>query len=132
MKKDRVILAYGRKWDRRLSEKTGFKDIPKKEEGRRSGVYVLYNKKRVVYIGKSVKHKKSLRGRIGEHITDKLKNKWDSYSWFITRKKYTSDLEGLLHNIFWKIDDVEDNEVKAGIKARRYYQKSQLRILGDE
>ncbi len=121
MKKDRVILAFGRKWDKRLSENYKFKDIPKREEGRRSGVYILYNKKRIVYIGKC--EKRILRDRIKEHLKDKLKNKWDSYTWFITRKRYTSDLEGLLHNIFWKVRDVGSNIKKAGIKAKRYHQK---------
>lgn len=129
-KEDRaIIFAYGRKWSRRDSEENEFMGMPDKEGGRRSGIYILYNKKRIVYIGKSESNKKALRGRIKDHTKDHLKKEWDSYTWFITKKRHTSDLEGLLHNIFWQVIDETRNKVKATINAKKYVQESRKREL---
>lgn len=89
MRRRGVVVAYGRKWNRSESAKNGFAGIPK-IRGRRVGLYVLYKGKRIVYIGKS---ETSLRRRLNEHIGDSLKHRWDSFSWFITKQKYTADLE---------------------------------------
>jgi hypothetical protein len=126
MKREGIILAFGRRWDRRLSEKCDFKDVPKRVKGRSCGLYVLYNKKRIIYIGKSLA---SLKSRIRQHTGDHLKNKWDSYAWFITRRRYTSILEALLLNIFWKVKDVTVNIQKPKIKASRHNQKSMIKQL---
>ena len=96
MEKKGIVVAYGRLWSRKLSEKRMFRDIPKIRK-KRIGLYVLCKRERVVYIGKS---EANLRNRIETHTKDRLRNKWDSFSWFFTRPKYTSDLEALLHKVF--------------------------------
>ena len=96
MKKKGIVVAYGKLWSRKRSAKRMFKDIPKIRK-RRIGLYVLYKKEKVIYIGKS---ETNLRSRIETHTKDRLRNKWDSFSWFFTRPKYTSDLEALLHKVF--------------------------------
>ena len=126
MRREGIVLAFGRRWDRRRSGKCDFKDVPNRVRGRSSGLYMLYNKKRVVYIGKSFAN---LRSRIRQHTGDHLKNKWDSYAWFITRKRYTSILEALLLNIFWKVKDVTMNIQKPKIKAKRYSQRLMIKEL---
>lgn len=97
-----VVIAYGRKWNRRISQERRFRNIPK-IRGKRIGIYVLYKKKKIIYIGRS---EANIRNRIESHTRDRLRNKWDSFSWFIARPKYTSDLEALLHKIFYKIVEV--------------------------
>jgi hypothetical protein len=120
-----MILAYGKRWNRSLSEKHNFKDVRKKEEGRSSGLYILYNKKRIVYVGKSIA---GLRARIRQHTADHLKNKWDSFTWFLARKRFTSELEALLHNIFWDIK-VHRNIQRARLKGKKYSQKHEIENL---
>ncbi len=117
MKKDSIAIAYGRKWKRARHERNHFDGIPKYRR-KRIGLYVLYKNRKIVYIGKS---ESNLRVRIDNHTQDHLKNRWDSFSWFILRPKYTSDLEALLHKIFYKITDIKLNKVRANfIRARRY------------
>jgi hypothetical protein len=68
-----------------------------KQRGR--GIYVLYKKGEIYYIGLS---KRSLRGRLKGHaIRDRHKGKWDNFSFYqIGRKKYIKDIESLLLRIY--------------------------------
>ena len=43
------------------------------------GVYILYNHNRVIYVGRSVE---SLGNRLYAHTTDRLKGRWNQFSWF--------------------------------------------------
>ena len=68
-----------------------------KQRGR--GIYVLYSKGRVYYIGLS---KRSLRGRLRRHaLRDRHQGKWDTFSFYrIGGTKYIKDIESLLLRIF--------------------------------
>jgi GIY-YIG catalytic domain len=70
--------------------------LGKKERGR--GIYVLYQKGKVYYIGLS---RSSLRGRIRRHAKhDRHKKKWDTFSFYqIGRTRYIKDVEALLLRI---------------------------------
>ncbi len=103
-----VVVGYGRNWKRSTQEKKNFSDIPK-IRGKRGGLYILYSKKKIVYIGKS----DDLIRRLGQHTKGALKTKWDSFTWFITKKSYTSDLEALLHHIYHNIKNVKLNKIRA-------------------
>ncbi len=98
-----IVVAYGKRWDRHICEKNNFEDVPKRVKGRSSGLYVLYKNNRVIYVGKS---ETGLRSRISRHVSDNLKKKWDSFTWFITRKRYTHELEAFLHKTLWGVKDV--------------------------
>lgn len=114
MRKKGVVLAYGPRWIRKRSENNDFSRIPHMRGGS-VGLYVLYKNERVIYIGKS---ETSLSKRLCNHTTDHLKNKWDAFSWFITRRKYVADLEALLHRAPFKIG--KPNRVRAKfIEAKR-------------
>src|ERR1700674_3498984 len=67
-----------------------------KQRGR--GIYVLYSKGKIYYIGLS---KRSLRGRLRSHaLRDRHKGKWDSFSFYrIGKTKYIKDVESLLLRI---------------------------------
>lgn len=97
MRKEAIVFGYGRRWDRRNCKMEKFQSIPEKISERKSGIYVLYNKNRIVYIGKS---EKNLKDQIKRHLSDRLKDKCDSFTWFIAKRRYTHDLEALLHKIF--------------------------------
>ena len=62
------------------------------------GIYVLYCKGKVYYIGLS---RASLRTRIRTHATrDRHRGRWDSFSFYqITRVRYIKDIESLLLRI---------------------------------
>lgn len=75
-----------------------YKDaLGSKQRGR--GIYALYKKDSVYYIGLS---KKSLRGRLRKHaLKDRHKNKWNTFSFYqISKTKYIKDIESLLLRIF--------------------------------
>ena len=65
---------------------------------RGKGIYVLYSKDRVYYIGLS---KRSIRSRIRKHaLRDRHKRKWDTFSFYqIGRTKYIKDIESLILRI---------------------------------
>ncbi len=70
--------------------------LKKSERGR--GIYVLYRKNKIYYIGLS---KSSLRTRIRSHfLKDRHNGKWDRFSFYqIGRTKYIKDIESLLIRI---------------------------------
>ena len=70
--------------------------LGKKKRGR--GIYVLYKRNKIYYIGLS---KKSLRSRLRQHaIKDRHKGKWNNFSFYqIGRTKYIKDVESLLLRI---------------------------------
>jgi len=61
-----------------------------------SGIYVLYKDKVPHYVGKA----SSLSWRIRYHQRDRLKGKWDAFSFYTVKKKgYIKHLESLLLRI---------------------------------
>lgn len=70
-------------------------DLPKLMK-RYAGVYILYNKKKVHYVGLT----KNLLSRLKTHLKDKHKGKWDRFTVFrIAAVKYLKDLETLLQYV---------------------------------
>ena len=67
--------------------------LGRRDRGR--GIYVLYKKGRVIYVGLSTI---SLRTRLRKHYSkDRLKGKWDKFSFYqITKTRYIKDVESLL------------------------------------
>jgi hypothetical protein len=64
--------------------------------GRQHGVYALYKKNRLYYVGLA----KNLRGRVKHHLKDRHAKKWDSFSLYLIRNvNYLRELESLLVHI---------------------------------
>ena len=64
--------------------------------GRQHGVYALYKKDRLYYVGLA----KNLRGRVKHHLRDRHAKKWDSFSLYLIRNvNYLRELESLLVHI---------------------------------
>lgn len=64
--------------------------------GSQSGIYALYKKENLYYIGKAV----DLRRRLVQHLKDHHQRKWDTFSLFVVQNKsHISDLESLLITI---------------------------------
>jgi hypothetical protein len=108
-----VVLYYGRNWRRGSIEQNKISNIPKLE-GKRVGLYILYKGKDIVYIGKSGRN---LIGRLRQHNKNFDKSQWDYFTWFITNKTYTSDLEALIHHIFPDHRSIKLNRITARFVA---------------
>jgi hypothetical protein len=64
--------------------------------GKHQGVYALYQKGRLYYVGLA----KDLRNRVKYHLKDKHANKWDTFSLFLVhRPEHLKELEALLIHI---------------------------------
>jgi hypothetical protein len=60
---------------------------------KREGVYALYRKHRLYYVGLA----SDLKWRLGAHLKDRLKGKWDSFSVYLTvNDQHLKELESLL------------------------------------
>ena len=90
--------------------------------GRAPGVYVRYNHQDPYYVGLA----SSMRSRLSDHLKDRLRGKWDRFSFFeIKKKKYLKDVESLLIRAAKTKgkgnkrtpDFAEHRNIKAAIKA---------------
>lgn len=94
-----TIKNYGLMWDRHVVAWTGVKGnaghltghgpigANKKNQleadfREQSGVYVLYEERRVVYVGQAGSGNNSLYSRLKNHTTDHLADRWNKFSWF--------------------------------------------------
>jgi len=65
---------------------------------RGTGIYVLYNGKKIYYIRLSYK---SLRGRLKQHTKDRHKGKWDNFSFYqVPKTRYIKDIETILLRVY--------------------------------
>lgn len=75
---------------------------------RYAGVYILYRKKKVHYVGLS----KDLLGRLKSHLKDKHKGKWDQFTVFrIARVRYLKDLETLLQYVTLPVGNIVEGRL---------------------
>jgi len=88
--------------------------------GKHQGVYALYQKGRLHYVGLA----KDLRNRVRYHLKDKHANKWDTFSLFlIHRTEHLKELEALLIHIVKPKGNVQKgkfaiaNNLKPKLKA---------------
>lgn len=64
--------------------------------GKSHGVYALYKKGRLYYVGLA----KNLRSRVSQHLKDKHAKKWDSFNLYLIRNvNYLKELESLIVHI---------------------------------
>lgn len=64
--------------------------------GKRHGIYALYKKDRLYYVGLAT----SLKGRLKQHLRDRHSKKWDSFSIYLTlNSAHMKELETLLLRI---------------------------------
>jgi hypothetical protein len=64
--------------------------------GGNHGVYALYNRDKLYYVGLAT----DLKGRIRHHLKDRHRGKWDRFSLYIIRKEdHIKEVESLLMRI---------------------------------
>jgi len=62
-----------------------------------SGIYALYKKDKLYYVGLA----RNLKGRVKKHRTDRHAKKWDKFSIYkIKKAKYLGDVEAIILRIF--------------------------------
>jgi hypothetical protein len=85
-------------------------DIIRKFVGRNSGIYTLYRRDRLYYIGLA----KSLSGRLKAHLRDRHKQKWDRFSIFLTvNDEHIKEIEALI----LRVTLPKGNRLRGNVKA---------------
>lgn len=70
-----------------------YQDIIRAYVRKREGVYALYRKRRLYYVGLA----SDLRWRLGAHLKDRHKEKWDHFSVYLTvNNQHLKELESLM------------------------------------
>ena len=78
--------------------KKEIKEILRKHIGKVSGVYALYNKEKLYYVGKATTN--NLIKRVSQHLKDKHSKKWNKFSLYPTEnKQYATDIEAIIISI---------------------------------
>ena len=94
--KGALIKGMSRRLPSEILESDVFADHLRKMMGKYGGIYALYRKKRLYYVGLTRK----LLGRIKWHLKDRHAGKWDSFIIFrIQRVRYLKDIETLIHRL---------------------------------
>lgn len=105
---------------------------------RRQGVYALYKKKKLYYVGLAG----DLRWRLRQHLKDHHEHSWDRFSVYLTiGPKHLRELETLILHITWK---PRGNKHKGRFKAsenlkrtlkrdiKQFQRKELLSLMGQE
>ena len=96
--KGSIITDKLEKVGKELVHKKEIKEILRKHIGKVSGVYVLYNKEKIYYVGKATTD--NLIKRVSQHLKDKHSKKWDKFSLYPTEnKQYAEDIEAIIISI---------------------------------
>lgn len=94
--KGALIKGMSKKIPRELLYSPMFEERLKELMRKSAGVYALYNKNRLYYVGLSV----NLWGRIKGHTEDRHRKKWDRFIIFrIKRVAHLKDIETLLQHV---------------------------------
>lgn len=100
--------------------------------GRKSGVYVLSRKKEPYYVGLA----SELRKRLPWHLKDRLRNKWDRFSFYATKAKHMKDLETLLIRVVDPRGNHQKGQFGKGRNLKRKFKTEVKRefnkLIGDK
>ncbi len=84
-----AVQAYGIYWDRaavdwkKVSTKLlgqQFENSAVVDLGEQRGIYILFDHRNLVYVGRATAQ--TLGSRIRDHTLDRLRSRWDRFSWF--------------------------------------------------
>lgn len=114
--KGRLVKGYIPPISRNFLEFNMFRDAIGKMLKGNSGVYVLYKKYKLYYVGIA----QNLFWRLHCHTKDKHKKNWDRFSVFIIGKGYyLKDIESMIH----RISETKANIAKGQFKAHYEYDR---------
>ena len=93
-KRDPLVFEHLENVSRQLLER--HRDVVKTFIGRHTGIYALYRKKKLYYVGLAT----GLRNRLTAHGKNKHGQSWDRFSIYLTIKdQHLREIEALLHRI---------------------------------
>jgi len=106
--KGALIKGMSRRLPSEILESPMFAQRLREIMRRYAGIYALYRKDRIYYIGLTT----NLLGRIKWHLKDRHAGKWDSFIIFrIQKVRYLKDIETLIHHLV----DTPGNKVKGKV-----------------
>jgi hypothetical protein len=106
--KGALIKGMSRRLPSEILESEVFSKKLRQVMRRYAGIYVLYKRDRLYYIGLT----KDLLGRIKWHLKDRHAGKWDHFAIFrIQRVRYLKDIETLIHHLI----ETPGNRVKGRV-----------------
>ena len=98
-----------------------YREIIKKELAKKSGVYALYNKDKLYYVGRA----SGLATRLDQHLKDDHSGKWTHFSVYFTKEKYVHGLESIILSV---VPKTKGNKQKSKLgedkKLRRRIEKA--------
>lgn len=81
-----------------------------------SGVYVLYSKNRIYYVGLA----SNLNSRLKQHLKDRHKGNWDTFSMYLTSgNKHLRELEALFHRVMMPTGNRQTGKLKHSANLKR-------------
>ena len=106
--KGALIKGMSRLLPSEILESPVFEKGLRKIMRRYAGIYALYRKKRLYYVGLT----KNLHGRLRWHLKDRHAGRWDRFIIFrIQKENYLKDIETLIHHVI----DTPGNRVKGKV-----------------
>jgi predicted GIY-YIG superfamily endonuclease len=114
-----------------------YQDIVRRYVRRRQGVYALYRRNKLYYIGLA----SNLRSRLNRHLTDRHKGSWDRFSVYLTiGDTHLKELESLILRVVkpkgnkqkGKFLKSEDIRRKFARDIRSWHHNELLSLLGKE
>jgi len=94
MKSNQLVCEYLENISYEVLEK--FQKIIKKYVKGRHGIYALYRKNKLYYVGLAT----NLRSRLGHHLKDRHAGAWDSFSAYLTpNNQHLREIEALLTRV---------------------------------
>ena len=106
--KGALIKGMSRRLPSEILESDVFAEKLRQMMRRYAGIYVLYKREKLYYIGLT----KDLLGRIRWHLKDRHAGKWDHFTIFrIQRVRYLKDIETLIHHLI----ETPGNKVKGRV-----------------
>jgi hypothetical protein len=122
--KGALIKGMSRRLPSEILESDVFAEHLRKMMRRYAGIYALYRKQRVYYVGLT----KNLLGRIKAHLEDKHAGKWHSFTIFrIRRVRYLKDIETLVQHLV----DAPGNRQKGKVPRDADLNRILRKVLAD-
>jgi hypothetical protein len=118
-KKPPLVSQYLEKISRKALEQ--HQDLLAKFVRRRHGIYALYRKNRLCYVGLA----QNLRGRLWHHLRDRHADGWDSFSVYLTiDSAHLRELEALAIRIASPKENRQKGRLRSSQDLRKLFRKS--------
>jgi len=128
-----LVLQHLERVSGDLFEDSSYRTIIDSYARSQSGIYVLYSKNKLYYVGLA----SNLNQRLNQHRKDRHQGKWDTFSMYLTRNdKHIRELEALLHRVVKPTGNKQTGRLKNSVNLKRaiateikYEQSKQLATL---